>query len=136
MLIEHVTHGGSLRAIIVRAGFHPEGIEFLTPPDSSQQLGFMKRPAGYVVEPHVHLAVERTVTLTQEVLLIRRGRCRLDLYTDARDIWASYELGQGDVVLLAEGGHGLFMLEETELIEVKQGPYAGDGDKSRFEARP
>ena len=38
----------------------------------------------------------------------------------------------GDVILLAEGGHGFEMLEDSEMVEVKQGPYAGDGDKTRF----
>ena len=42
-------------------------------------------------------------------------------------------LYQGDVVLLAYGGHGLEMLEDSEMIEVKQGPYAGEMDKIRFE---
>jgi len=36
------------------------------------------------------------------------------------------------VILLAFGGHGFEMLAPTEMIEVKQGPYAGDADKTRF----
>jgi hypothetical protein len=43
-------------------------------------------------------------------------------------------LSAGDVILLAFGGHGFEMLEPTEIIEVKQGPYAGDQDKTRFES--
>jgi hypothetical protein len=34
--------------------------------------------------------------------------------------------------LLAHGGHGFTMLEESEIVEVKQGPYSGDVDKTRF----
>ncbi len=42
-------------------------------------------------------------------------------------------LYQGDVILLAYGGHGFEILEDAEMIEVKQGPYAGDMDKTRFD---
>ena len=41
-------------------------------------------------------------------------------------------LEQGDVILLADGGHGFKMLEDSEIIEIKQGPYSGDKDKVRF----
>jgi hypothetical protein len=43
-------------------------------------------------------------------------------------------LSSGDVLLLAFGGHGFQMLEDCEVIEVKQGPYSGELDKTRFEA--
>jgi hypothetical protein len=66
------------------------------------------------------------------VLLIKRGRLRVDLYADSREYLESWVAGPGDVILLASGGHGFEVLEELEMIEVKQGPYAGDGDKTRF----
>ena len=56
-------------AIIIRAGFSKNGIEFFTPNDFSQQLGYMKREKGYHIEPHIHNSVSREVMLTQEVLL-------------------------------------------------------------------
>ena len=41
----------------------------------------------------------------------------------------------GDIILLVSGGHDFLMLEDTEMIEVKQGPYAGDDDKERFKGK-
>lgn len=38
-----------------------------------------------------------------------------------------------DAILLIQGGHGFEVLEEVERIEVKQGPYVGEEDKTRFE---
>ena len=35
--------------------------------------------------------------------------------------------------MLVSGGHGFKVLEEVEMIEVKQGPYYGEQDKVRFE---
>jgi len=129
---EKVTHQGKLLAIIVRHDFHQEGIEFFTPDEFSQQLAYMKRPKDYRIAPHVHNKVRREVLLTQEVLLIKSGRIRIDFYDDHQQCIDQRELAAGDVVLLAEGGHGLEMLEESEIIEVKQGPYAGDKDKTIY----
>ncbi|GHV54905.1 hypothetical protein FACS1894206_08680 [Deltaproteobacteria bacterium] len=134
-LIETVEHNGSLLAIILPASFRQEGIRFLTPGTFSQQLGYMQRPQGYAIAPHDHNPVPRTIEWTQEVLFIKSGKVRLDLYApESREYFESRILGPGDVVLLAHGGHGLVMLEESEIIEVKQGPYAGEADKTRFEA--
>src|SRR5271170_1476966 len=131
-MIERVEFGGVEFAIILRSSFHESGIHFFTPGDFSQQLGYMRHPAGHVIEPHVHNPVQRAVHFTREVLFLRRGRLRVDFYTDAGAYLESRELGAGDVVLLAAGGHGFEALEEIEMIEVKQGPYVGDADKTRF----
>lgn len=130
--VEAIQSGTETIAIIIRNEFRAEGITFFTPGTFSQQLGYMNRNAGYVIEPHVHLPVRREVHLTKEVLFIRRGSVRVDFYTDEEDFLESRVLGCGDVILLIKGGHGFEMLEDTEMIEVKQGPYAGDDDKRRF----
>jgi mannose-6-phosphate isomerase-like protein (cupin superfamily) len=129
-LIEHVLHGATELAIIIRAGYAREGITFLTPNDYSQQLGYMHRPAGHRIAAHIHNSVPRAVTFTREVLFIKSGRLRVDFYGEDRQYIESRVLGAGDVILLAAGGHGFEMLEDTQMIEVKQGPYAGDGDKT------
>lgn len=132
-MTEDILHHGKLLALILRASFHADGIRFFTPNDFSQQLGYMNRPRGYVIPPHVHNAVTRSVQYTKEVLFIKSGKVRVDFYDDAQNYLESRILGAGDVILLAFGGHGFEMLEPTEMIEVKQGPYAGDADKTRFD---
>jgi len=132
--LEHIHHNGRLLAIIIGAGFRHDGIQFFTPNEFSQQLAYMNRPAGYVIPPHVHNPVRREVTHTLEVLFVRRGRVQVDLYGDGREFVGQRILEAGDVILLVSGGHGFTMLEPTEMIEVKQGPYAGDKDKTPFDA--
>jgi mannose-6-phosphate isomerase-like protein (cupin superfamily) len=127
--VEEVVLGGTWFATIVRGRYHQPGIHFFTPPDSSQQLGFMAHPAGHRIRPHVHREVTRDVRRTQEVLFLRKGRVRVDFYGAGRDSLDSRLLEEGDVILLASGGHGFEVLAACELIEVKQGPYAGDQDK-------
>ena len=120
-------------AIIINSSFNKNGIEFFTPDDFSQQLAYMKRPQGYIIDPHVHNLVERSVSLTQEVLFVKSGKIRVDFYDDLKNYLESAIIQTGDVILLAAGGHGFEMLEESEMIEVKQGPYCGEKDKVRFE---
>ena len=92
----------------------------------------MKHPAGKIIQPHVHNSAQRQVQFTKETLFIRKGKVRVDFYTDEQIYIESYILETGDVILLSEGGHGFEILEETEMIEVKQGPYVGEQDKTRF----
>ena len=131
--IERIEHAGATLAIIVRAPFREEGLHFFTPAEYSQQLAFMRHPAGKVIDPHTHVRHDRNVAVTQEVLFVRSGLVRVDFFTDDRDFVCARTIGAGDAILLASGGHGFTVLEEVEMFEVKQGPYAGDGDKVRFE---
>ncbi|AGX88138.1 hypothetical protein [Candidatus Symbiobacter mobilis] len=119
-------------AYIIRSNYHAEGIQFFTPDDFSQQLAYMSRPSGYVISPHVHNPVKREVQYTKEVLFIKSGKIRVDFYNEDKKYLQSRILCTGDVLLLAHGGHGFEMLEDSEIIEVKQGPYAGEQDKTRF----
>ena len=132
-MFETIKVGGQLFAIIVSHGFNKSGIHFFTPNDLSQQLAYMRHPAGKVIDPHIHNPVHRNVQYTQEVLFIKRGRLRVDFYDNDQRYLESRILQAGDVILLATGGHGFEVLEEIEMIEVKQGPYAGDDDKTRFD---
>ena len=132
-MIEKLDNAGELLAIIVKADFNESGIHFFTPDDLSQQLAYMQHPQGKKIEPHVHNPVPREVHYTQEVLFIRRGKLRVDFYNKQQDYLYSRILAAGDVILLATGGHGFEVLEDLEMFEVKQGPYAGEGDKTRFQ---
>ncbi len=132
-MIEQITHKGKLLSIIIRANYKAEGIKFFTPDDFSQQLAYMNRPKGYLIQPHVHNQIPREVHYTQEVLLIKRGKVRVDFYSQQHEYLENTVLETGDVILLAGGGHGFTMLEDTEMIEVKQGPHAGEIDKTRFD---
>jgi mannose-6-phosphate isomerase-like protein (cupin superfamily) len=133
-MVEQVKAKGKLLAVIISHEFCEPGIHFFTPGDLSQQLAYMRHPVGKEIPPHVHNPVPREVQFTQEVLFIRKGKLRVDFYDDERNYLESRVLEGGDTILLATGGHGFEVLEEVEMIEVKQGPYAGEQDKTRFAA--
>jgi len=131
-MFEEIKYNSELLAIIVSNNFNKEGINFFTSNDLSQQLAHMKHPTGKTIDPHVHNPVKREVHYTQEVLFIRKGKLRVDFYDEKQVYIESRVLGSGDVILLIKGGHGFKVLEDIEMFEVKQGPYAGDKDKTRF----
>lgn len=131
-MIKKIIHNEKILALIVSGDFNGEGIEFFTPPNFSQQLAYMKRPKDYVIQPHIHNMVQREVFFTQEVLIIKKGKVRVDFYDDDKIYLESFILKTGDIALLAFGGHGFEMLEDSEIFEVKQGPYMNELDKVRF----
>ena len=133
--VEEVRIDGELCAIIVPASFDKPGIQFFTPNELSQQLASMSYSPGKIIPAHTHNPVRREVSYTQEALFIRKGKLRVDFFSTEREYQTSRILRAGDIILLISGGHGFEVLEELNMIEVKQGPYAGELDKTRFTAR-
>ena len=133
-MVEEILHDNVLLAIIVSGRFREPGVHFFTPDHLSQQLAYMRHPAGKEIEAHVHNSIPRQVQYTQEVLILRKGKLRVDFYDQQRHYLKSRVLEGGDTVFLAAGGHGFEVLEEVEIIEVKQGPHAGPRDKVRIAA--
>jgi len=131
-MIEQIEYKGTILALIIHGEYNEQGVHFFTPDDFSQQLAYMSHPAGKIIEPHVHNIVKREVRYTKEILFIRKGKLRVDFYTEDKKYIESKIIGAGDVLLLSSGGHGFEVIEEIEMFEVKQGPYAGDKDKTRF----
>src|SRR5437867_6777424 len=134
--VQTIQHKHRLIAIVISHHYNEPGISFFTPNEFSQQLAYMRHPAGKIIEPHIHNPVPREVQYTQETLLIKRGKLRVDFYDDEQNYLESRILEAGDVILLTRGGHGFEVLEEIEMFEVKQGPYAGINDKTRFSSKP
>ncbi len=132
-LVETIVHGLEPIALIIRAEYDESGIHFFTPGNFSQQVAFISHPSGKKIAPHVHNLVFRQVLYTQEVLFIRKGRVKVNLYSSDRRFLGSRILVSGDVILLCGGGHSFEMLEDTVMVEVKQGPFTGDQDKTKFD---
>lgn len=131
--IEKVEKKNRLLAMIIRNEYQCEGVDFITPSEYSQQVAYMHHQTGKDIDAHVHNMVHRNVVLTQEVLFIKKGILRVDFYDEYEDYLESRNLYAGDIILLVSGGHGFHVVEEVEMIEVKQGPYSGDQDKKRFQ---
>jgi hypothetical protein len=131
-VVEHIARDGKPIATIIRASYMPDKTTFVSPDEYYQQAGLVVCPAGGVIPRHAHLPIERHLKGTPETLLVRKGNVEIDLYDPERNLIGTWTLGQGDVVLLVSGGHGIRCLEDTVLMEIKQGPYTGLKEKERF----
>ena len=131
-LVERIYWGETCLAYIIRGSFLPDETTFLTPPDYKQQVGYIVYPVGGEIQRHVHRPLERHLIGTSEVLVVKKGRCEIDIYNDERVLVATRELREGDIMLMVGGGHGFRMLEDTVFLEIKQGPYTGVDEKERF----
>ena len=134
--IEAICDGDATLAFIISAQATSETTDFFSSDADSFQAGFVVYPAGGQVEAHLHLPVVREVVGTSELLVVRSGRCIVDIYSDDRRLVSSHELMAGDAVLSLGGGHGFRMIEDTVLFEIKQGPYGGLAEKERFATAP
>ena len=132
MNVEAIGRDGKVFAYVMRDTPGEKKTTFLTPDEAIQQVGFVVHPAGAEVRRHYHLPLERSIVGTPEVLVVRQGRCEMDVYDDQQEIVCTRELESGDIMVMVGGGHGFRMVEDTVLLEVKQGPYYGPDEKAYF----
>jgi hypothetical protein len=131
--MEPIADAGRVLAYVVRGSDGPERTTFLTPAECNVQVGYVVYGAGEEIVRHMHLPVERHIVGTSEVLLVQRGRCEVDVYAEDRRLIGTRELRQGDILIAVAGGHAFRVVEDTVLLEVKQGPFVGDAaSKERF----
>ena len=131
-MTEPITWEGCILAYVMRETMTPERTVFPTPPELELQVGFVVYQAGGVIAPHRHAPIVRNITRTCEVIIVKKGRCEVDIYNNDRQVVATRELCTGDLIILVSGGHGFRMLEDTILLEVKQGPYQGLDEKEQL----
>ena len=131
-LIEHITWNDQHIATIIRAGYLPEETTFVTPEHYYQQTGFVVYPKGGIIKRHAHMPIQRHLIGTQEALLVRKGKVEIDLFAMDKSPIGTWTLEKGDLIILVGGGHGIRCLEDTVLLEIKQGPYTGLVEKEHF----
>lgn len=130
--VEHIISHGTPLCYLIRARLVPAATTFLTPPEFKQQVGYVVYPSGAEIKRHVHRSIERKLIGTSEVLIVKKGHCFIDIYDDEQKLVATRDLHEGDIMLMVGGGHGFRMVEDTVLLEIKQGPYLGVDEKERF----
>jgi hypothetical protein len=131
-LIEKIVSDDRILAYIIRDEMQPEKTTFVTPENLSFQAGFIVYPKNSEIARHVHKPIPRSLTGTSEMLLVKKGRCEVDFFTEHKKLVATREISSGDVLLLVGGGHGFRLMEDTVFLEIKQGPYTGLDEKERF----
>ena len=133
-MIEKIIYKKKLLALIVRGKYrNRKGVTFFTPNESTQQFGYMKHKKKHIIKPHLHKKRVTKISYTTEVILIFKGKLRVDFYNYYKKYLFSKILKEKDIIMLVHGGHGFKVLKNIEMLEIKQGPYSLTKDKIKFE---
>ena len=133
-MIEPIIIENKKIALIVRNNYRTEKTSFITDDEDQLQMGFIVYPEGSSITPHIHNNIERKIEGTPEVLVVQKGKMKTIFYNNNKERKGEVILEEGDVILLLDGGHGFEMLEDTVLMEIKQGPYNLIKDKVKFDS--
>jgi hypothetical protein len=136
MSVYEVKEGDTVLARHVTSEEWSKGLKFFSNERDFVQVGIWGYDSGKRLLAHTHNKVPREVGYTQEVLYIRKGRVAARIFNSKRELVAEREVREGDIITLMYGGHGYRILEDdTQVLEVKNGPYVGaDRDRVRFES--
>ena len=135
-LIIEIKNKKILYALIIKKKrrFIKKGVDFLTKDQDLLQLGFINHKKNHYIKSHIHLKKPRIINYCTEVLLIEKGKVKIKFFDNNQsDIKKDKILTKGDIIILFQGGHGFKILEKTNMIEIKQGPYVEGKDKKIIE---
>lgn len=121
-----------LYALIIKKKrrFIKSGVDFITKEQDLFQLGFLNHKKNHHIQSHIHLKKPRIISYCTEVLLIEKGKVKIKFFDHNNfDLKKDKTLSKGDIIILFQGGHGFKILEKTQIIEIKQGPYVEGKDK-------
>jgi len=111
-----------------------DGLNFFSHDEDFIQVGVWGYGAGKELKAHIHNEVKREVFWTQEVLFVRTGKLRANIFNTHEQKVAELIVSAGDIIILLRGGHGYNILADgTQVLEIKNGPYVGpERDRRRF----
>ena len=131
-MIKAIKHKNFIFGYVIRYK-KKKGVNFLTPPSLTHQVGSLRHKKNHIILPHLHLKNQRKIDYTSEVLIIQKGKIQIDLYSTKKKYLFSKILIKDDILILIKGAHGFKVLEPCDILEIKQGPYNKKLDKIRFE---
>lgn len=132
-MIERIESHGELLAMVIRAGYKPEHTHFVTSEKEGLQLGFHARKQGERVKAHRSLHFDHhTQHPLCKIYYLQNGKATIDMYDRQDQQISVITIHPGDTIIFFSGGHGLTFMEDSQMIEVKQGPYRQRDNEKRF----
>ncbi|MFW9997539.1 MAG: hypothetical protein ACFFD4_36195 [Candidatus Odinarchaeota archaeon] len=133
MEIREIIDGNTRLAIHIRGDWE-EGLSFFSKEADFQQVGTWSYNKGKKLLSHRHIETKREINRTQEVLFVREGKVKAEIYNTADKLFKTLFVGKNDILILLAGGHGYEVLEDdTKVLEIKNGPYLGpENDRIRI----
>jgi hypothetical protein len=133
-MLKEIIHKKKLYALIIKETYQKKkGISFFTGNDCNQQIGFMSHPKDYLIKPHKHQKRETKIFITSEVIILQKGKLRVDFYDTKKKYLFSIIVKKNQIIMLVHGGHGFKVLKSVKMLEIKQGPFVSNKDKIKFD---
>lgn len=111
-----------------------EGLGFYSDPSDFIQVGTWNYNKNTILNKHIHNKFNRNINQTYELLYVVSGKLKAEIYSDKKDFLYELILSEGDTLILLNCGHGYeILMDNTKVLEVKNGPYFGaEQDRIRF----
>lgn len=114
------------KLVAIFLGKFPKGSIPQTGGQESLQLVTLKHPKGRYLLAHTHKPTPRKTTKMQECIVVKKGKIKVDLYGPDKKMFKKITMKVGDLLILLNGGYGIHILEDAEMIELKNGPFVED----------
>lgn len=124
--MEKITHDNTLVAVRIKK--FKTGIASLSDSDQPLQVLIHNRKKGSHTKAHLHKPIQRITQTLQECLIILKGKIKIDFYTPDKKIFKSMYAYEDEVIIFVSGGHAVHVLDDSEIVEVKNGPFIEDRD--------
>ena len=126
---------GNLLCIIYRDDDWKEGLNFITENSLFIQVGSWWYQNGKRLAKHKHNVVPRESNITQEMVYVKSGSMMASIFDQDLNFIEDVILKEGDLAIMAYGGHGYKILEDNKkIIEAKNGPFVSvEVDKVKYE---
>lgn len=124
-MINNIIINNEIAAVLIPKDFAvDEGIKFYSKKNDEFQIGLMRRPKEYKISPHYHTKKIREIKHTSEALIVKKGsiKCCFFNQNDKNDT-KSIIINEGDILIILKYAHSFDFLEESEVVEIKQGPF-------------
>jgi hypothetical protein len=122
-----IKHKGEIIAYVFRKKLKANGTKFLTPDETTLQVGLLEHPSGAEIKAHLHPRKKKQdITISEEFLFVEKGQIMVRLFSEDWKPVKKVILSKGDSILMLKGGHGVKVLKKCRVVEVKQGPFLGN----------
>ena len=123
---EIIKNGVMLARHITQEDIKP-GLNFFSKDEEFIQVGVWGHyEKDKELKAHIHNTVERMANRTYEALYVIKGALEAVIYDMDETPVETLQVRQGEILVLLESGHGYFIQEEdTNVLEIKNGPYLG-----------
>jgi hypothetical protein len=114
---------GEVWAVLICAKDVKAGTEWFGEKYEPLQVSRMNYKRGSEFKIHKHILNPRTIKYTQEAFVVISGKVEVGIYDDDCNMVGRLEAWAGEAILVYRGGHGVKILEDALLYEIKAGQY-------------